>query len=266
MINLLNAKIIFNKKVSKEYYNLRLLAEPISVGAQPGQFINIKINPNEMSSNKPISFSIPFLRRPMSIYKIDPPFIEVLYKVKGQGTEILSKKEKGEVLNIMGPLGNGFNLNEDFKVGVLVGGGYGISPLVALNQKLQSLKKKVVVIIGAKTKDLLYIKDFKKVKISTEDGSLGAKGVVTDLLNKVCKVLNKKESIIFACGPREMLKRVSLIAQKNKIRCQVSIEELMGCGIGVCLSCVCAVKSKGKMDYKRVCVDGPVFNAGEIIW
>ncbi|MFH1824345.1 MAG: dihydroorotate dehydrogenase electron transfer subunit [Candidatus Firestonebacteria bacterium] len=265
MMHLLDAKIIFNKKVSKEYYNLRLLADVVSKESIPGQFMAIKVN----------NLNFPLLRRPMSIYKINPPFIEILYKIKGDGTKILSKKETGEILSIMGPLGNGFDLKEDFKIAVLIGGGYGLSPLVALNQKLQSIGKKTIIIIGAKTKELIYKKDFNNAKICTDDGSLGLKGMVTDLLKKTCKNLSNNDTVIFACGPKEMLKKVSLIAKKNKIRCQVSMEELMGCGIGVCLSCVCASKSKGnprtfwcvgKINHKRVCIDGPVFDAAEIIW
>ncbi|MCX5776283.1 MAG: dihydroorotate dehydrogenase electron transfer subunit [Candidatus Firestonebacteria bacterium] len=255
MKKILNAKIISNKKVSGEYRKIVLNAPSIAKTAVPGQFVTLKLG----------SGNVPFLRRPMSIHKIKPPVIELLYKVRGVGTELLAKYNEKDTLEILGPLGNGFKTDGSFSTAILVGGGYGIAPLLALHDRLKKLDKKIITIIGAKSKTLVNKEGFTGALIATEDGSDGIKGLVTKILSSTCCNLST-DSVIFACGPDKMLKAVSEAGRLHNIPCQISMENLMACGVGVCLSCVCAVKQGLKTENKRVCVDGPVFDAEEIIW
>lgn len=267
----LKAKIEENKEIAKEHYKLTLLAESIAKEAKPGQFIQIKID------------SEVFLRRPFSIHRVRCPMsdvrcpVEIIYKVIGKGTKVLSRRKKGEELDIIGPLGNGFDLltfNSQLSTfnSILVGGGYGVSPLYFLAERMvknsnKSLKTNIYVLIGAKTKDYILCEDdFKKlgckVYIATEDGSKGYKGLVANLLNFKLPTLNFQLPTLYVCGPYPMLKEVAKIARKYKIKCYVSLEEVLACGFGACLGCT--VKTKD--GYKLVCKDGPVFDAQEIRW
>jgi len=199
----------------------------------------------------------------MSIHKLSPAGLEILYKVRGTGTSLLAQLKKGMEIQVLGPLGKGFDIKAPFTTAILVGGGYGISPLKALHDLLKKKRKKIITLIGAKNSKLIYKKGFTGVKVATEDGSSGTKGLVTRVLDRVCCSGAKHPAVIFACGPDRMLEAVAKIAGKYNIPCQVSLEALMGCGTGVCLSCVCK-KKDGRQ--ARVCVDGPVFKAGEIEW
>jgi dihydroorotate dehydrogenase electron transfer subunit len=260
-----NSKIIANRKINHRFYKVIIRVPEIARQAKPGQFLHIRINK---------SFE-PLLRRPFSIHQIIGKDIGILYKVVGKGTQILSQKGVGEYLDVMGPLGNGFSINHQLSTinYVLVAGGIGVAPLFFLAEKLMERKPQVVdykplVLIGANTKDkILCEKEFKdlgcQVKISTDDGSRGFKGKVTDLLKDVLRVTSYELRVtIFACGPRPMLKEIAKITQHYKIPGQISLEENMGCGLGACLGCII----KTKDGYKRVCKDGPIFNADEIVW
>jgi dihydroorotate dehydrogenase electron transfer subunit len=259
MIFQTKAKVVKNIEVARNYYNILLSCGQIAKGSQPGQFVNIRLTDTPE----------PLLRRPFSIHQVNGSKIEILYEVVGKGTELLSQKKQGEYLDIIGPLGNGFSLDEQT---LLVAGGMGVAPLIFLAEKLakiQNPKSKIqnIVLIGARTKkQILCEKEFKKlscdVKISTDDGSQGYKGKVTDLLKKILSTLNPQPSTICACGPQPMLKEVANISKKYNISAQVSLEEHMVCGIGACLGCVVNTRE----GYKRVCKEGPVFNADEIIW
>ena len=254
------AKVIKNVEVAKKYYKILLSCPKISWSAEPGQFVEVKVSARDE----------PLLRRPFSIHRVKGQDIEILYAVVGTGTEILSRKESGEYLDIIGPLGNGFDYrtpeHHNSKTSLLVLGGIGVAPLVFLAEKLKG--QKTLVLIGAKTKaGILCEKAFKElgcaVKISTDDGSRGFHGKVTELLQHVLKPSTYNLALtIYACGPHPMLKEVSKISQKYNIPAQVSLEEHMACGIGACLGCVV----KTSQGYQRVCKEGPVFKAHEIIW
>jgi len=245
------AEIIGNKKVTKDHYILSFKARGVAKKTKPGQFFNIKITDS----------CEPFLRRPFGAYKIGKDKIEILYKVVGKATTILSRKKTKDVLDIIGPLGNGFTPKSK---AILVGGGHGVAPLYALAAVLET-KSGLEVYIGARTAEhvvgaLYFRKLGAKVYVATEDGSKGRKGLVTKLLEN--KMKNKRDNTIYACGPKPMLKEVARLSRLHKIPCQVSLEGYMACGIGTCLGC--AVKTK--KGYKMVCKDGPVFDAKEIIW
>jgi dihydroorotate dehydrogenase electron transfer subunit len=251
------AKVVSNKKVGYKYYKLTICAPYILRNAVPGEFVEIKID----------GPGAPLLRRPLSIHGCENGAVELLYEAIGDGTRILAQKTKGDSLDIIGPLGNGFtycNKRLPSTRPLLIAGGMGVAPLLFLASKLHN----PLVLIGARTKSqILCTREFKKMscdlEIATDDGSAGFKGKVTDILKKI---LNTKcsscKATIYACGPYPMLKAIADIAKKNKMDAQVSLEAHMACGIGACLGC--AVESKN--GYKRVCKDGPVFRADDIIW
>lgn len=270
----IKAKIIENKKIAEGFYKMRVESPYLSKNSKPGQFVEVKCS-DEI---------IPLLRRPLGVHKISKNRIEVLYEVVGRGTELLSKKKSGGFLDIIGPLGNGFMINQPTsqpanQQTILIAGGVGVAPLAALADELRQKKYKVDVIIGARTKShIMCEEDFKSmgcsVHVATEDGSKGYKGLATDLLVKELNQQTSKpanqQTIIYACGPTAMLKAVAKIAEAKHIPCQVSMEERMACGIGVCLGCPVKVKgpvaSSQSPEYKMVCKDGPVFDAKEIAW
>jgi len=260
------AKIVCQEKVGNNYFRCVIDAPRIAGMAHAGQFLNIKL------SGK----CGPLLRRPFSIHRAFGSKIEILYAALGPGTEVFSRKRLGEYLDVIGPLGNGFDWEAPAagnNLKVLVAGGMGVAPLLFLAESIvtgpggHGARSKPIVLIGAKTKNqIICEKAFKElgcsVKISTDDGSRGFKGKVTDLLKRVLWLTNNDERLtIFACGPRPMLKEVSRLSAKFNVSAQISLEEHLACGIGACLGC--AVKTKS--GYQRVCTEGPVFDADEIV-
>ncbi|MBN2453227.1 MAG: dihydroorotate dehydrogenase electron transfer subunit [Candidatus Omnitrophica bacterium] len=257
----LRAKIVSNKKAGTCFYKMRLASAYLAAGSRPGQFVEIRCARGED----------PLLRRPLGVHNIVPGGIEVFYEVVGAGTKLLSAKRAGESLDIIGPLGSGFDIKKGRAANILVAGGIGVAPLVALAGKLSRDKTAAAgmqVLIGAKTKSHVMCEgEFRKygarVSVSTEDGSRGRKGFITDILKDILgNGLTSGNTAIYSCGPMGMLKAVSRIAREHGIPCQVSLEERMACGVGVCLGC--PVKTRD--GYKMVCKDGPVFNAEEIAW
>lgn len=264
----IKARIVQNKKVAHGFYNMRIETPYLAKNIKPGQFIEVKCSGG----------SEVLLRRPLGCHRVLKNGIEMLYEVVGKGTELLSQKKKGEMLDAIGPLGNGFDIRPKAKNHrhVLVAGGIGVAPLLALAERL-SHREKIYVLIGAcKKSHLLCESDFKKlgaeVSVTTEDGSKGRKGLVTELLSNFLSITHDwQPAIIYACGPNAMLKEIAYIAKAKRMPCQVSLEEHMACGVGACLGCPVKVKSSYVMrgtqyEYKMVCKDGPVFNAEEIAW
>ena len=219
MILNIKAKILLKKEVAPDVFLISLLAPLIAQQAIPGQFIHIKCSKD----------NYPLLRRPLSIHRMDKDKGEIfiLFQVVGEGTKLLAQRAVGNDLNIIGPIGNGFNIYPKSQKIMIVGGGIGVAPLIALAEKSVAEGKEVRVLTGAS---------------------------------------------IFTCGPKAILRKIADIASRISINCQVSLEERMGCGIGACLGCVCKIKTKKQKNnkegyyYKRVCVDGPVFKASEVIW
>lgn len=211
----------------------------------PGQFINIKIDGL-------------YLRRPISVFDWDYFSVTVIYKIVGEGTEILSQKTVGDKLDVLTGLGNGYNTAKSGDIPLLIGGGVGIPPMYGLCRRLIKENKTPTVILGFNSKDEIFCeKDFLdlgvKVIITTVDGSYGEKGFVTDQMNKV------DYSYFFTCGPMPMFNAIEKVALTSG---QYSFEERMGCGFGACVGCTC----KTKYGNKRICKDGPVLEREEIIW
>jgi len=250
----IKAKILFNEKIISGHYKMCLHALGIAQEAKPGQFVHIKIKDGYD----------PLLRRPFSIHRCEGEKIEILYKVVGRGTEFLSRKKVGNEIDTLGPLGQGFKISPDLKKIVLVAGGMGIAPLYFLAEKLN--RENILILLGAESKEkVLYLENLKnlnvKVQIATEDGSQGYKGLLSEFFFHLLKE-NSQIDLVCACGPIPMLKKIAQLSLKYKIPCQVSLEQRMGCGIGVCLGCTI----KGESSYLRVCSDGPVFQANQILW
>ena len=237
-------EIISNKKLTESIFEMVLEGDTTSISA-PGQFINIKLD----------SF---YLRRPISICDYDNSTITIIYKVVGSGTEVMSKMNSGEKLDVLCGLGNGFDTSKSLDKPVLIGGGVGVPPMYNLCKKLISEGKSVTVILGFNKKDEIFYEDeFKKlgadVKVTTVDGSYGIKGFVTDALK------DTEYSYFYTCGPMPMFKAIESTAVTSG---QYSFEERMGCGFGACMGCSC----KTKYGNKRICKDGPVLEREEIIW
>ncbi len=259
------AKIVSNIHLTGDYYKLALDLPEIARIAQAGQFVTLRVSEGHQ----------PLLRRPFSIHSVNngksrhnKGRIEILYKVVGRGTEILSEKKPGEYLDVLGPLGNGYSIL-DTRYSILIGGGMGIAPMLFLAQqtRIQYPASRIQVLIGAKTKkEILSKKEFAtlgcSVKISTDNGSAGFKGKVTDLLKYILSTNHYRLSTIYACGPKPMLREISIISRQHNIPAQVSLEEYMACGLGVCLGCMVKTKS----GYQAVCKEGPVFDSTKIIW
>jgi len=261
-------KILSRKEVAPNICLMKLKAPEIAQEALPGQFIHIKCSKD----------NYPLLRRPLSIHRIDKEKGEIfiLFQIIGEGTKLLAQREVGDDLDIVGPIGNGFNIYPESKKIMIVGGGIGVAPLLALCEESIKKGKEVRVLISALTKELVIgeesFRNFgAKVDIATDDGSYKCKGLVTDLLEGTIKEGWLPDQI-FACGPKPILKKINEIALKVSIDYQVSLEERMACGIGACLGCICRVKTKNKKEdkvkyeYKRVCVDGPIFEGSEVVW
>jgi dihydroorotate dehydrogenase electron transfer subunit len=247
-----SATVISNTELMPGYQLLCADAPEIAATSQPGQFITVRCG-DELT-----------LRRPFSIHKITRSSqVYLLFKVIGKGTTWLSLRRKGEKLDILGPLGRGFYISPASKKLLLVAGGIGIAPLTFLAQQALDQKKSVTLLLGSHTKDELYpqklLPDGIKTIITTEDGSYGEEGKVTDIMSGYVNWADQ----IYACGPLAMYGTIAGERQQwqNKKPVQVSLEIRMGCGIGACFSC--SIKTKNGM--KRVCLDGPVFNLDDVI-
>ena len=260
MNRLHKAKILAHAPIGKSYYRLVLRAREAAAAALPGQFVMLRVTENRD----------PLLARPLGISSIvSKTSIEIVYRVAGRGTMLLSQIEPGHSLDMLGPLGQGFPLPDKGVIPVLVAGGSGFPPLHFLSTRIGSHAH---LFIGARNRECLppagILKSFRenvaKVHIATEDGSLGKKGMSTDLLRDYLDRAEKKDrTTVFACGPRPMLEVVSRLAAEHAVSCYVSVEERMACGVGACMGCSVPVKEGG---YKRVCKEGPVFDAREIAW
>lgn len=228
-------------------------AELSSIDINPGQFVQVKT-----------SSATTFLRRPISIHDVDIAnnTISLLINRNGDGSNSICDTTEGDSLNLIYPLGNGFSLPDGTSKSILlVGGGVGVAPLLFLGIKLRELGHNPQFLLAARTAaDVLRLDEFKKygtVYVSTDDGSLGHKGLVTQN-----SILNDHHNLIYCCGPMPMMKAVADICKKHNIDCQVSLENTMACGVGACLCCV----EKTVRGNRCVCTDGPIFNITELTW
>lgn len=255
------ALVIRHREMVPRFYELEFIAPGIAKEALPGQFLNIRVSESYE----------PLLRRPFSIYDVDKKLgsITLFYKVVGRGTRMMTKLQVENKLDVMGPLGRSFSIPSGMKSAVLVGGGVGIAPLVYLTRILTEKKVHVKVLLGASSAGYLVCKDILnrlgvQYLVSTDDGSEGMKGRVTDLLQ--AELSANKADFIYACGPERMLAAVTAIADEFQIPGEISLEEHMACGVGACLGCAHRVKQGDEFRFAKVCHEGPIFNVGEVLF
>lgn len=244
-------KIITSQQISDTSYAIAIDAGEMAQKAKPGQFLHILCGDREM------------LRRPISICDVSGNHIKLVFDVVGKGTRWLSQKKSG-TLDIIGPVGNGFDI--DGARILLVGGGIGVPPMLYTARMALGV---TTAILGFRSKSHVILEEqFKqlcsKVIVTTDDGSYGEKGFVTIPVQRLLD--SGKYDKVLVCGPRMMLKSVAEICDSCSVPCQVSMEERMGCGIGACLVCACKVKGANGDRYAHVCKDGPVFDASEVIF
>lgn len=242
-------RIIRQEQLSLDVYSLWIETKDIAVNAKPGQFVSVYSNDGAR-----------LLPRPISICEIDGKNLRMVYRVVGKGTEEFSGYKAGDQLDVLGPLGNGYTL--DTKKAILLGGGIGIPPMLELAKRLDCEKS---IVLGYR--DVLFLNEefepYGKVYIATEDGSAGTRGNVLDAIREQ----GITGEVIYACGPKPMLRAIKNFAEENGMEAFISLEEKMACGIGACLACVCKTKDVDHHSHvhnARICKEGPVFNAKEV--
>lgn len=241
--------LVKNERIADGIYDWTVTNDELPKLASCGQFANIKV-PGRT------------LRRPISICDADENSLRLVFQVKGEGTRLMSEMKEGEQVEILAPLGHGFEI-EKGKRYCLIGGGIGVPPMLFTAKQCE----KPLVITGFRNKELVILQDdFKnagaELVLTTDDGSAGRHGFVTDVLSERLGEIDE----VLACGPIPMLKAVAAVC-KGKVRCQVSLEERMGCGIGACLVCACKQKPKGSEAFmSQVCRHGPVYDAEEVFF
>jgi len=254
-------QIVSNERDTDSYFRLVLRAPQIAPLVQPGQFAHVRVT----------ALKDALLRRPFSIFQVAGDTFSILYKTVGQGTDALARMRAGEEVSVIAPLGHGFTVpKRGGETPLLVAGGYGMAAMYLLAQR--SPQKGIVFVGGRKRVDILCEQEFAAlgwdVRVTTEDGSHGEKGLVTQPL--VTEIRNQKSEIrnykLFACGPTGMLKAVGKIAADFNVPAELSMDEHMCCGVGVCLTCVIPVKVGDGWEYQRTCTEGPVFDARQIAW
>ena len=258
----IHTTILSNESVADAHYLLRCECPEIAQHARPGQFIHVMVSQGTGM----------LLRRPFTIYTVDGHEITMLYQIIGDGTKRLSTMLEGELLHVLGPLGNTFNFTTRSNPAILVGGGAGIASLMLLATALRENGIETIGLVGAQRRErLLSVADLESiditVHIATDDGSIGHHGYVTDILINLLEKTNYRCPTIYACGPHGMLSVIAKIAADFEVPTQIAMENRMGCAMGVCLGCVCPVRTDANtIEYQRVCTEGPIFNATDIVW
>ncbi len=246
------------------YYAITIVAPGIAARFKPGQFVAVAVGGPDTSM---------LLRRAFSVHDVRPDHggtVEFVFAASGRGTRWLSERKARDVLDLTGPLGRPFPVPRDPVSCLLVGGGYGSAPLFALAARLRERRCSVDFLLGAASGDRVFgaltaRRTGRSATITTVDGSLGVRGIVTDMLGQV--IHEARTDVIYACGPMGMLRQVTALARRYDIPVQVAVEESMACGIGVCMTCVLPVTSAdGITRMVRSCVDGPVFRGEQVRW
>lgn len=267
-----HSQLLSNVEVSPGYWRMRMTAPPAILESRPGQFVMVRVR----------DAIDPLLRRPFGIFDLgtyatpytdcgQQTYMEILFKVVGKGTAQLASLHQGDSLDLLAPLGKGFVLDPAATEYHLVGGGIGLAPLYFLARELVTTRTVRLYAGGRTREDILCITEFERLGVetyvATDDGSLGERGFVTEVLERDLSARGKNVQIM-ACGPLPMLNAVAAIASRQGISCQVSLEAYMACGVGACLGCVMKGKNHtlATPDYRCVCKDGPVFDCRELLW
>lgn len=250
----------FNKKVAQGTFLMALESSAITTTASPGQFVMVRVREG----------TDPLLRRPFSICATegDGLFL-ILYRVVGHGTSIISEAVKGDKLSVFGPLGKGFEMPKAGETPILVAGGIGLAPIIFLAQTIGG--EDALLMAGFRTSaeiidvETCGLSGFQ-VSVSTDDGTTGHPGFVTDQLDDYLKRHEESNPKVYACGPDPMLEKVAALTLSRGVLCQVSLETHMACGVGACQGCAVKAASAGNQSYLHVCEDGPVFHAESLTW
>lgn len=247
-----NCKLICKKEIADGIFDFTIESEEIAAAAQCGQFLHIACGDSV------------FLRRPISICDAGNGEVRFIFEVKGEGTKALAKTEVGAEIDVLGPLGHGFEIKENVKKPVVIGGGIGVFPLYKLTKQL---KGGAAVFLGFRNQSRVVMeKEFDDISamtiVGTDDGSYGYNGYIASAMEGY---LGMNEcDMIYSCGPMPMLRAIKKIAEDRGIPCQISLEQRMGCGIGACLVCSCETNRQGTDRYAKVCTNGPVFYSTEV--
>ncbi|MED3573478.1 dihydroorotate dehydrogenase electron transfer subunit [Cytobacillus praedii] len=251
-------QIVSQAEIAEHIFKLTLQGELVREMNEPGQFVHLKVS----------DYAEPLLRRPISISDInkDENQFTMIYRAEGRGTALLSERKPGDFVDVLGPLGNGFPIEaaSTGETALLVGGGIGVPPLYELSKRLVKRGVKVIHVLGFQSENFVfYDEDFTKLGetyVATVDGSYGTKGFVTNIIEDRKLTFD----VLYSCGPTPMLKALENNYKDKKV--YLSLEERMGCGIGACFACVChTADDPSGHTYKKVCSDGPVFKAGEVL-
>ncbi|MFI5236913.1 MAG: dihydroorotate dehydrogenase electron transfer subunit [Ignavibacteriales bacterium] len=240
-------------EINPQIYLLKVFSPEITSIIKPGQFLNIRVTER----------IYPLLRRPFSVCDIEGDYVYLMFNIMGEGTSILAHKPIGTNLDILGPLGNGFNLKGNYETAVIVAGGLGVAPFPFVTRVLNG-EKNIMSFVGGRTKDDVIAYNLKNVKEASDDGSRGFKGNVVQLLEKNIDLLQSKSIKIFACGPTVMLRVLKEFCLKHNFECEVSTECAMACGFGICQGCPIE-STTSHNHYQLVCKDGPVFNIKDVV-
>lgn len=255
-----HAEIAFNQRMNANIWLMGLRAPGIAREARPGQFVMIRVR----------SGMAPLLRRPFSVCGVRDDLFFVLYRVVGQGTAIMAEEVRdGDRLSVLGPLGSGFGLHQERKIILLVGGGMGVAPLVFLAETMN--ERDLIFMMGfGSASEIITTEEVLTasvpIAISTDDGTEGHHGPVTDLLEQYVNQHGAGSVGVFACGPKSMLKKVAAMTAALRVPCEVSLESYMACGLGACQGCAVKAAQEKERSYFHVCKEGPVFQAPAIDW
>ncbi|MGA9363073.1 MAG: dihydroorotate dehydrogenase electron transfer subunit [Bacteroidota bacterium] len=241
-------------EVAHRTFSLEFCSPDIARTATPGQFVNIRINRS----------SSPLLRRPMSVCDVQGEIVKILFNVVGRGTSLLAQTIPGETIDVLGPLGHGFDFTNPPGLAILVAGGLGVAPFPFLARSLSQQEVSIVSFVGARTANQLVLDGLPNVSAATDDGTKGYQGTVVELLRSRLGQSAASRQTVFACGPTAMLRSLQQFVRELNMACQVSVETAMACGIGLCQGCPVELV-EGPQKYKLSCKDGPVFDLSKIV-
>ncbi|MFO0946760.1 MAG: dihydroorotate dehydrogenase electron transfer subunit [Planctomycetota bacterium] len=278
--SVVRAEVVENRRIAKDTFRLRIHSPQVAETILPGQFIMVR----------PTGRTDPLLARPYALYAVtgdggvSASCVDIVYLVLGNGTRTLATLRQGDAVDLWGPMGNTFPVDVPALSNghlLIVAGGIGQTPFVAVLEELLGQRsfgrsrqvirpRKLTVTYGVRTAEYLAgVEDFQStgaiVRIATDDGSAGHRGFVTDLVQEELDS-DDPPTILFGCGPEPMLERLAKMAWDRSVPAWVSLETKMACGYGVCFSCVCPVRDDSGWDYRRVCLEGPVFPSSQIAW
>jgi len=250
---IVNSPVVETIQVHENIFIQKIYSPDIAKIVKPGQFLNIRVSET----------NTPLLRRPFSVCDVEGENIFIMFNVLGEGTKILAHKQPKELVDILGPLGNGFNLDGNYKTAIIIAGGLGSAPFPFVTRKIKA-SKNIFTFVGGRTKADLITYALDNVQISTDDGSAGIKANVVQLLEMNLDKIDISSSKVFACGPNAMLRALKTFCIKHKLDCEVSTESAMACGFGICQGC--PIESTSNTDkYLLICKDGPVFNVKDVV-